>query len=206
VTRTIQVPYEDGSLEVRLHHGSCIRGVVRDAAQTPLKDVEINLGVDLTKIDGGAAPPMQRLVKSDDLGRYSFWKVPAGVYTLKATLFGDELASEREFRLDAGGEVLRDFTLERLGMLKLTVTNVADQPVARARVILVQEKDGRDRPVRTAYSDLKGVARLDFVREGSYKLRVQLQGFRTYEEPVAVAAGEQFREMPVRLEVAALKK
>jgi len=202
VTRTIHVPY-DGRLEITLRHGSCIRGVVRDSFQTPLKDIEIHLGVDPTRIDGGAPPPMQRIVKTTDLGQYSFWKVPAGTYTLTVSLFGDELAHEREFRLDPGGEVLRDFTLDRLGTLKLTVKNVADQPVARARVLLVKERDGRERPVRTTYSDLRGVARLDFVREGSYKLRVQLQGFQTFEEPVAVAAGEGFRELPVRLEVAA---
>jgi hypothetical protein len=201
VYRTIQVPYE-GRLEIRLHHGSCIRGIVRDTNATPLRDIEIQLGVDPAKIDGGAAPPMQRLVKTDDLGRYSFWKVPAGSYSLSARLMGDELDSMPEFRLDPGGEVLRDFTLERLGSLKLTVINAVEQPVPRARVMLLQEKDGRDRTVRTAYADLKGVARLDFVREGSYKLRVVMQGFQPHEEPVAVAAGERFRELPVRLEVA----
>ncbi len=200
VTRRIAVPY-DGELVVRLHQGSCVRGVVRDVALTPLKDLEVTLGV--VAIDGDAPPPVQRMTKSDEMGRFSFWKLPPGRYTLSVGLLGDVLADEREFRLDPGAEVLRDFTLERLGGLKLTVKNVADQPVARARVVLLKSMDdGRDRPVRTSYSDLKGVARLDFVRAGSYKLRVQVQGFRLYEEPVAVAAGDSMREVPVLLEIA----
>jgi hypothetical protein len=203
VTRTIQIPYEGSPLEVRLRHGTCIRGVVRDALQTPLKDIEVHLGVDPSRIDGGVLPPMQRQYKTDELGRYFIWKLPPGEYSLKVAMLGDVLAEEPPFRVDPGSEILRDFTLERFGTLRLTVTNVAEQPVAKARVMLMQERDdGRDRQVRTAYSDLKGVARLDFVRQGSYKLKVQMQGFQIYEQPVSVAAGEGFREMPVRLEVA----
>ena len=206
VTRQIQVPYE-GRVEVKLHHGNCIRGIVRDAMQTPLKDIEVHLVVDLARLDkvNGAAPPMPLPLqtKTDDMGRFSFWKLPPGNYALRVAMSGDVLKEEPEFRLDQGGEVLRDFTLERFGTLKLTVTNIAEQPVARARVTLLQDRDGRDRPVRTGYSDLKGVARLEFVREGSYKLRVDLQGFERYEQPVAVAGGERFREVPVQLQVAA---
>jgi hypothetical protein len=119
VSREIAVPYETGKLEVRLHHGSCIRGVVRDPSQMGLEEIEVDLGV--VSVDPGFQPPMQRIAKTDKMGRYSFWKVPPGSYTLKATLLGDELANEPQFRLDSGGEVLRDFTLQRLGSLKLSL-------------------------------------------------------------------------------------
>jgi hypothetical protein len=201
VTRRISVPYEAGDLVVRLHHGNCVRGVIRDGYQTPLKDIEVNLVP--VALDGNAPPPQKQLDKSDALGRYSFWKMPPGTYKLRVGVLGDWLQDVAEFRLEPGGEVLRDFLLEPLGTLKLTVKNIADQPVAKARVSLLRQlDDGRDRPVRTGYTDLKGIARLDFVREGSYKLRVNLQGFQQFEESVVIAANEGLREVPVKLEVA----
>lgn len=199
VTREIAIPY-DGELKITMKHGTCIRGIVRDPLQTPLKDIEVNLVPG--ELDGGATPPMQRLVKTDDSGVYSFWKLPPGRYALNVSIYGDALASEPEFRLDAGGEVVHDFMLERLGTLKVVVTNVASQPIVRSRVILSQERDGRDRPMRTAYSDLQGVARVEFLREGTYKLQVKMPGFEPHEEQVMVRAGDGSRDFPVQLEVA----
>lgn len=202
VTKLIQLPYE-GDLEVRLRYGTCVRGVVRDSFQTPLKDIELQLVVDLARIDSGFKPPMQRMVKTDENGRYAFWKLPPGTYALKVQLGGDELASEREFRVDPGSETMRDFTLERLGSLRVVVSNPIDQPLARARTALfAQNDDGRERMVRSVTSDLKGLARLEFVREGSYKLKVTVPGYLPHEQTVVVAAGEAFRDIPVRLELA----
>lgn len=198
-TGTINVPY-DGKLVIRLNRGTAVEGVVRDVNQTPLEGIDVQL--DVIKIDGDAKPPIQRLSKTDKMGHYSFFKLPAGEYSVRATLMSDELAKDDPFRLDANGAIVRDFTLPRLGTLKVAVSNVADQPLARARVTLVQERDGRERPVRTTYSDLKGIARVDFVREGSYKLRVNVQGFQPFEDSISVAAGEDFRDVPVRLQVA----
>jgi hypothetical protein len=201
-TGTIKVPYE-GSFRIRLKRGTAVEGFVRDVNQMPIEGIDVQLVVDLSKIDGGANPPIGRLCKTDKLGHYSFNKLPSGTYGLQATLMSDVLASEPEFRVDPRATIRRDFVLPRLGTLKLTVKNVADQPVSRARVSLTQEKDGRDRPVRTTYSDIKGVARVEFVREGNYKLRVQMQGFEPYENQVTVAGGDEFREVPVQLKVAA---
>lgn len=197
----IKIPY-DGSLKIRLKHGTAITGTVTDSTQTPLEGIEMQLVVDTARLDGGADPPMQRLCKTDKMGRYSFNKVPTGVYGLKAALMNDELASEPDFRVDPGATVIRDVSLQRMGALKVTVKNVADQAVTRARVKLVVDHDGRERTVRMGYTDLRGVARLDFVREGTYKLRVELQGFDTWEQEVGVSAGDASREMAVQLEVA----
>jgi hypothetical protein len=169
--------------------------------QTPLKEITIELGV--VGVDEGHKPPVQRLVKTDGMGVYSFWKVPPGNYTLAANLAVTRLAEEREFRLDPGGTVTRDFTLERMGSIRVVLTNVAEQPIVRARVSLLHEDEaGRDRPIRAVLSDLKGVARLDFVPDGSYKLRVQVQGFELHEQPLVVVASAGYREIPVQLQVA----
>ena len=197
----IKIPY-DGNFRIRLKRGTSITGTVTDATQTPLEGIDMQLVVDTTRLDGGADPPMQRLCKTDKMGRYSFNKIPTGVYGLKATLMSDELASEPDFRVDPGATVIRDVSLQRLGGLKVTVKNVADQPVTRARVQLVVERDGRERTVRMGYTDLRGIARLDFVRDGTYKLRVVLQGFETWEQEVGVNSGDAFREVAVQLEVA----
>jgi hypothetical protein len=201
-TGTIKVPY-DGNFKIALKKGTAVEGFVRDVNQTPLEGIDVQLEVDLAKIDSGFDPPMQRIVKTDKLGHYSFNKLPPGTYGLQASLMSDVLATEREFRVDPRATVKRDFSLPRLGTLKLTVKNVADQPLSRARVSLVQDRDGRERPVRSAYSDIKGIARVEFIREGSYKLRVQVQGFETYEDQVTIVAGDEFREVPVQLRVAA---
>lgn len=202
-TGTIKVPY-DGQFKVRLKRGTAIEGFVRDVNQMPIEGIDVQLVVDLEKIDGGANPPMQRISRTDKLGHYAFNKLPAGTYGLQATLMSDVLANEPEFRVDPRATVTRDFALPSLATLKLTVKNVADQPLSRARVTLLQqEKDGRERSVRTAYSDIKGIARVEFIREGSYKLKVQVQGFETYEDHVTVGGGDGFREVPVQLRVAA---
>jgi len=200
-TGTIKVPY-DGHFKILLKKGTAVEGFVRDVNQTPLEGIDVGLEVDLTRIDRGFDPPMQRIVKTDKLGHYAFNKLPPGTYGLQASLMSDVLATEREFRVDPRATIQRDFTLPRLGTIKVTVKNVADQPLARARVSLVQERDGRERPVRSSYSDIKGIARVEFIREGSYKLRVQVQGFETYEDQVTVVAGEEFRELPIQLRVA----
>ncbi len=203
VTRTITVPFEGGPLQFRLKSGTSICGIVRDGHQTPIEEMEIHLQVDASQIDGGVAPPIQRISKTDAMGRYSFYKLPPGTYGLTAELGGDQIATEPPFRLDPGEEALRDFTLPQLGSIQLVVTNPAEQPVARARAVLyVPQPDGRDRPVRTGYSDLKGIARLKFVHEGSYKLKVQVQGFLPYEESVVIGASGGLSEIPVRLELA----
>lgn len=197
----IKIPY-DGDLRIRLKHGTAIIGTVTDSSQTPLEGIDMQLVVDAARLDGGADPPMQRLCKTDKMGHYAFNKVPTGVYGLKATLMSDELESEPEFRVDPGVTVVRDVALQRMGSLKVVVKNVADQAVARARVSLVVDRDGRERPVRMGYTDLHGAARLDFVRDGSYKLRVAMQGFDTFEQEVAVTSADSFREVPVQLQVA----
>lgn len=201
-TGTIKIPY-DGQFKIRLKRGTAIEGIVRDVNQMPIEGIEVWLVVDPAKIDGGVNPPMGRIKKTNKLGQYSYNKLPPGTYGLQAMLMGDLLATEPEFRVDPHATVKRDFALPRLGTLKLTVKNIADQPVSRARVSLVQSRDGRERPVRTAFSDIKGIARVDFVREGNYKLRVQMQGFETYEDQVTVGGGDEFREVPVQLRVAA---
>ncbi|HET6164534.1 MAG TPA: carboxypeptidase-like regulatory domain-containing protein [Planctomycetota bacterium] len=200
-TGQIKIPY-DGSLRIRLKHGTAITGTVTDSSQTPLEGIEMQLVVDTARLDGGADPPMQRLCKTDKMGRYSFNRIPTGVYGLKATLMGDDLASEPDFRVDPGATVIRDVALQRMGALKVTVKNIADQAVTRARVTLVADRDGRERTVRMGYTDLRGVTRLDFVRDGTYKLRVVLQGFDTWEQEVGVSSGDASREVPVQLEVA----
>jgi hypothetical protein len=201
-TGTIKIPY-DGQFKIRLKRGTAIEGIVRDVNQMPIEGIDVQLVVNPEKIDGGVNPPMQRISRTDKLGHYSFNKLPPGTYGLQATLMSDVLATEPEFRVDLRATVTRDFALPTLGTLKLTVKNVADQPLSRARVSLLQEKDGRERPVRTEYSDIKGIARVKFIREGSYKLRVQAQGFETYEDQVTVGGGDGFREVPVQLRVAA---
>jgi hypothetical protein len=197
----IKIPY-DGNLRIRLKRGTSITGTVTDSTQTPMEGIEMQLVVDTARLDGGADPPMQRLCKTDKMGRYSFNKIPTGVYGLKATLMNDELASEPDFRVDPGATVIRDVALQRLGALKVTVKNVADQAVTRARVKLVVDRDGRERTVRMGYTDLRGVARLDFVRDGTYKLRVEMQGFDHWEQEIGVSSGDAFREVAVQLEVA----
>ncbi len=93
--------------------------------------------------------------------------------------------------------------LDGLASMRVVVTNALNEPVRHARAFLVvPTADGRERTIRSALSDLHGVARLDFVRDGSYKLRLQASGFTPHEEPLVVAAGEGSREIPVRLEVA----
>ncbi len=202
VTKQIVLPYE-GELEVRLRYGTCVRGVIRDGFSTPLKDIEVQLVVDLARIDSGFKPPMQRMAKSDENGRYAFWKLPPGTYALKVQLGGDELASESEFRVDPGSETMRDFTLERMGSLRVVITNPLDQPLARARAALyASDADSRERVIRSVVSDVKGLARIEFVREGSYLLKVTVPGFLAHEQRVVVAAGEVQRDIPVRLEVA----
>jgi carboxypeptidase family protein len=201
-TGTIKVPY-DGPFKIRLKRGTAVEGFVRDVNQMPIEGIDVQLVVDLTKIDGGANPPIQRIVRTNKLGHYAFNKLPPGSYGLQATLIGDVLATEPEFRVDPRATVTRDFNLPRLGTLKLSVKNIADQPISRARVSLIEKRDGRDRPVRTATSDIKGIARVEFIREGSYTLKVVVQGFETYEDQVTVAGGDESREVPVQLRVAA---
>jgi hypothetical protein len=202
VTKKIEIPYE-GELVVRLPHGTCIRGVVRDSFQTPMPNIEIQLQVDAARIDNGAPLPMQRMVKTNEQGVYAFWKLPPGEYGVRAELYGDRLAEEGVFRLEAGAEVVRDFVVERLGSLRVVVTNPIEQPITGARTTLYTRlDDGRDRLVRNVTSDRKGYARLEFVREGSYKLKVSVNGYQPHEETIVVAAGESLRDIPVRLELA----
>lgn len=202
VTRFIELPY-DGELVVRLKYGTCIRGVVRDSFLQPVPNVDVELSFDVARLDPGVTPPMQRLAKSDANGRYFFYKLPGGTYSVSAKLFGDALASEPEFRLDPGNEVTRDFMIGHLGTLRVVISNPIDQPLARAKTTLYSKlDDGRDRVVRSSLSDLKGVARLEFVREGSYKLKISVQGFVPHEETVVVAAGDTSRDISVRLEIA----
>lgn len=202
VTRFVEVPFE-GELIVRLKHGTSVRGVVRDSFQQPVANVDVQLNFDPARIDPGFTPPLQRLAKTDANGRYFFWKLPPGTYSVRATLFGDTLADEPEFRLDPGNEVLRDFMIEPFGSIRVVITNPVDQPLARAKATLYSTlPDGRDRVVRNGLSDLKGFARLEFVREGSYKLKVSVPGFVPHEQTVVVAAGDPSRDIPVRLEIA----
>jgi len=203
VVRAIEIPWETGELVVRLRHGTSIRGVVRDSFQQPVPNVDIRLVYDATRIDPGFAPPGQNIAKTDAQGRYFFWKLPPGTYAVQATLYGDVLTDEPEFRLDQGVEAARDFMIGALGALRVVVTNPLDQPLARVKATLYAvQDDGRDKVVRTGHSDLKGIARLEFVREGSYKLKVSSSGFVPWEQSVVVAAGDLSRDIPVRLEIA----
>ncbi len=203
VVRSIEIPYETGELVVRLRHGTSIRGVVRDSFQQPVPNVDIRLCFDAKRIDTGFTPPNQNITKTDAQGRYFFWKLPPGTYAVQATLFGDVLTDEPEFRLDPGVEVARDFMIGALGALRVAVTNPLDQPIARAKATLYAlQDDGREKVIRNGHSDLKGIARLEFVREGSYKLKVNSAGFVPWEQTVVVAAGDLSRDIPVRLEIA----
>jgi hypothetical protein len=206
VVKKIQVPYE-GKLTVRLKHSTTLLGFVRDPNQTPLQglDVQIVVGELDPQADGSPTlPPIQRLTKTDAMGHYAFYKLPPGSYGVQVMISDDVLTEERTFRVDRGAEVEKSFSLTPFGALRVVVKNVADQPVPQAHATLKRAgSDGRDRIARTAVSDLKGIARLDFVREGSYKLEVRMSGFEPFEQPITVAGNEGYRELPVLLQVAA---
>src|SRR5437867_1964532 len=89
------------------------------------------------------------------------------------------------------------------GGLRGAVTDPAGAVVPGAEVTLVNEQTNVG---RTTLSNESGEYVFSFVAPGTYKLKVTLSGFKTYERPGISIGTQQFITLDVRLEVGAVSE
>ena len=89
------------------------------------------------------------------------------------------------------------------GGLRGAVTDPAGAVVPGAEVTLVNEQTN---VARTTLSNESGEYVFSFVPPGTYKLKVTLAGFKTYERPGINIGTQQFITLDVRLEVGAVSE
>jgi iron complex outermembrane receptor protein len=102
-----------GAPGMALAQNGRIRGVVRDAHNTPMSGATV-------RVTGGTAAA--RRATTDAEGAYAFANVPAGPYTVSASLPGVRTQSQQGMRVAADAEAVVDFVLQALELEAITVT------------------------------------------------------------------------------------
>lgn len=182
--RTVSVAGDGSEAEVELELPKGIRlsgRVERDGA--PVREATIVL----------AARERQRFLStSTDLdGRFAFAGLVRGTYDLVVRGRSARLHDE-ELVLEADREVAIDLTASVT--LRGQLVDANDQrPVADATLLLAPAGESPSRrELRQSYaqSDSGGSFRFDGVSPGSYRIRVERDGYETAERPVEVGEGE----------------
>lgn len=102
-----------GAPGMALAQNGRIRGVVRDAHNAPMSGATV-------RVTGGAVAA--RRATTDAEGAYAFANVPAGTYTVSASLPGVRTQSQQGVRVAADAEAVVDFVLQALELEAITVT------------------------------------------------------------------------------------
>jgi len=102
-----------GAPGMALAQNGRIRGVVRDAHNVPMSGATV-------RATGGTAAARRTTTDAD--GAYSFANVPAGTYTVSASLPGVRTQSQQGVQVAAGAEAVVDFVLQALELEAITVT------------------------------------------------------------------------------------
>ncbi len=181
VKKAVSIP-DSGTLLVDMTRGTYIDGTVRDEFGQVLPGMEVALL--FSKIDEGHQPPQRRLTTTNDYGQYEFCKLPPGLYSVCVGLRGDVQQTTPEFYLGRGEHSEKSFSLERLATVRVTVLNHGQREIPRARVSLAPLEGGAS--TRWNFTDIKGEARLHFIRSGRYKLCISSPGFQPLEEEIYV--------------------
>lgn len=115
-------------------------------------------------------------------GEYSF-TIGQGSYAVQVTVYGHEPGSASGVAVAQNADTVQDFDLTPKPVYQLSgqVTSGGTTPVWGARVTL------KDQPVSAVVSNSSGNYSLA-VAQGSYTLRVEMDGFQTLEQAVVVNA------------------
>ncbi len=102
-----------GAPGMALAQNGRIRGAVRDAHNVPMSGATV-------RVTGGTGAA--RRATTDAEGAFAFANVPAGTYTVSASLPGVRTQSQQGIRVAADAEAVVDFVLQALELEAITVT------------------------------------------------------------------------------------
>src|SRR2546426_4606682 len=102
-----------GAPGMALAQNGRIRGVVRDAHNVGMAGATV-------RVTGGTAAARRATTDAD--GAYAFTNLPAGTYTVSASLPGVRTQARQGVQVGAGGEAVVDFVLQALELEAITVT------------------------------------------------------------------------------------
>ncbi len=184
---------EDQRLDVELSRGARVTGVVLDPGGRPAAGARVDLvaGPELQRMSTSTS----RTVETDEEGRFEALGLRPGDYTLGARLDAAE-SEPLPRRVPAAG--LRDVYLElrRKATLSVTVRDPQGEPVAQALVMAIVETGGASRRSRMQTTDGQGLAVLQPLDAGVYRLIARHGKLGSVEAPVEVAtAGDQQFEL-----------
>ena len=183
-------------LTMYLDRGAWISGTVRDTYGMPLEGMEVYLHI--VAVDEGYVPPQRRIVKSDKTGYFEFSKMVPGRYRLSAGPLSDPNASHEEFRVELDQQLDKSFQIQRRTTLHLSVIRQDGAGIPRARVTMTPEES---KATRSEYTDLKGVARVMFLKGGTYRLQVRAPGYQPYDTNFVIPHTDGIRSEEIVLQV-----
>lgn len=189
--------------DVYLEPEGRIVGVVTDADGAPLA------GVKMKVFDSkGVAPKLLSLEVTDETGAFSVGNLYDETYVLLAQLDGYATRTEFNIAVTRGKETARNMVLERGGKLRLSVVDLAGNPVAGARISMT---DMQDIPVEnfmtfnelllpdSNQTDAEGVYWRRNLAPGTYKVYVHYGGPVPFQSLVSVQR-DQLTDKPIRLD------
>lgn len=177
-----------------------VAGTVTDDDGEPIARAEISL---MGAMDDRNRRPFQARTRSNEEGNYSFENVPAGRLLIVAGKIGYmPIRDEIEVTADEVLEydiVLEEFEDDRArGSVSGNVSDVDENPIARANVMLMPQRGdddrgnpggGWDRPL-VAFTDEEGNFAMDAVPVGNYTARAAKMGYGFADEDIEVNVDE----------------
>lgn len=192
VLRDWVVPAADGRpVPIPLDRGPGISGTVIDTySGQALAGVEVFLHVTRINDPEAVIPQRRRAVTQHD-GRYSFSPLPEGLYALSLLEPNNRVDYVSTVFVGSGTTIQDLFLLPRHTVV-VYVHEIDGRPSPDARVAL--RGSGT---VRNARTDEQGVALLEFLLDGSYRVEARQDGFEPIEQELLLEndAGQHVRHL-----------
>ena len=128
-------------------------------------------------------------------GRYEIGGIPAGTYTVEASLQGYYNSTVLNVEIARGSSLQLDFNMTGLpgGLYGVVVDSVSGNPLSGVRVLLL--------PQRETVTNINGEFEFTGLKEGNYTVQVTLEGYRPVEiGPVVITHEEKTQLDDIRLE------
>jgi protocatechuate 3,4-dioxygenase beta subunit len=206
--RRIQVDERrtERNVELRLAAALTLKGVVKDAAGLPVKDVSV-----VATPEGGAAALSERAQSGED-GSYEVRGLAPGNYTISASApeFAEFEKKGVELQRGAGRENELDIALQKGVLVRVRIVDSAGRPVAGAFAQLVPKSGrtaggaGAQRILNSLFqgdgnSGDDGLLVLGRFTPGEYRLEAQRGLSKIAKDPVKVEGGREEQELQAEL-------
>ena len=170
-----------------------LSGIVVDSDEKPLRNISIRIESEKTG--------QRYSYTTDPTGEFSFPNLPDGNYKLIAE--GDDFNKKEKASLRFDSGKTRPLTIElirKTASLPVRAIFSRNTPLPNVKLTLSQSVDGGKKDFTPVLTDANGMHTFAKLNVGKYKLKAEIDGYKSAEDEVDLRAGENDEVKTVRME------